>query len=249
MSHPPDAGRCGKRRTALNRTEPSLLALVTAAQAGDLAAREALVERFQPLIRSLCRGWPDYEEHYQETVCQFLELLRDYDLASPVYFGHYIKVKLGWRVRNYRRLVRRRTRPEAPFDHADHIVAAAPDLAERLDIQAALQSLSDRQRDVVVRSYWRDEEPTPIARDLGVSVRAVRALRLRAIRRLAEVLSDDRIAQQHSMLEQPVLARSGLAHGKGGARTASAVAFTDDGANRSNAATAVRCRRLREKGP
>ncbi|GIW06496.1 MAG: hypothetical protein KatS3mg060_1301 [Dehalococcoidia bacterium] len=163
-------------------------------RAGDLAAREELVERFQPLIRSLCRGWPDYEDQYQEAICQFLELVREYDAASPVYFGHYIKVKLAWRVKNYRRLVRRRTRPEAPLPDPEHVIAAAPDLAERLDVQAALSRLSDRQRDVVIRAYWHGEDSEPIARDLGVSPRAVRALRLRAERRLAEILADERKA-------------------------------------------------------
>lgn len=192
MSRPLSAGPCGGRSTALNRTELSVLALVAAAQAGDQLAQEALVERFQPLIRSLCRGWPDYEDHYQETTCQFLELVRDYDPTSAVYFGHYIKVKLAWRVRNYRRLIRRRTRPETPLPAPEEAVAAAPDLAERVDLEAALCHLSARQRDVVIRAYWRDEDAEPIARELGVSPRAVRALRLRAERRLAEILTGAR---------------------------------------------------------
>jgi RNA polymerase sigma factor (sigma-70 family) len=169
-----------------------LLSLVAAAQAGDRAARETLVESFQPLIRSLCRGWSDYEDHYQEAVCQFLELVREYDQARSVYFGHYMKVKLAWRLRNYRRLLRGRSRPEVPLPAAEHLPAAAPELAEQVDLQTALQSLSARQRAVVVRSYWQDEGSEPIARDLGVSARAVRALRQRAERRLAELLADDR---------------------------------------------------------
>ncbi|MFN8531966.1 MAG: sigma-70 family RNA polymerase sigma factor [Dehalococcoidia bacterium] len=169
---------------------------MTASQAGDRAARDQLVERFQPLIRSLCRGRPEYEDHYQEAVCQFLELVREYQPASQVYFGYYVKVKLAWRLKNYRRLCRRLTRPEAPLPEPDRIVAAAPDLAERVDLRNALMRLSSRQRDVVIRAYWQDQDSEPIARDLGVSPRAIRALRLRAERRLAEILDDDRSADE-----------------------------------------------------
>lgn len=123
-------------------------------------------------------------------VCQFLELVRDYDPSSSIYFGHYIKVKLAWRMKNYRRRIRQRTRPETPLPAPEHAIAAAPDLIERVDVEIALQRLSARQRDVLIRSYWHDEDAAPIARALGISARAVRALRLRAERRLAALLGE-----------------------------------------------------------
>ncbi|GIW11188.1 MAG: hypothetical protein KatS3mg061_2245 [Dehalococcoidia bacterium] len=36
-----------------------------------------LVERFRPLLLSLCRGQPEREDLFQEAVCQLLELIRD----------------------------------------------------------------------------------------------------------------------------------------------------------------------------
>ncbi|GIW11187.1 MAG: hypothetical protein KatS3mg061_2244 [Dehalococcoidia bacterium] len=45
---------------------------------------------------------------------------------------------------------------------------------------------------MVLRSYWEDQHAEPIARELGISARAVRALRQRAERRLAALLAPER---------------------------------------------------------
>jgi RNA polymerase sigma factor (sigma-70 family) len=165
---------------------------VTAAQAGDPTATADLVERFRPLLLSLCRGQPEREDLFQEAVCQLLELVRDYDPSLGVYFGHYLKTKLSWRLRNYRRAARRITRAELPWPEDDDPswVTLATD-SDHLALRLALRQLSARQRLVVLRSYWEDQHAEPIARELGISARAVRALRQRAERRLAALLAPE----------------------------------------------------------
>lgn len=166
---------------------------MVAAQAGDPEARTEVLERYRPLLVRLCRqyGWGDWEDLWQEASCQLLQLVDEYDSTGGVYFGRYLKTKLGWRISNYRRHIRQTTREDAPLD--DPLIGEkptpGPDEGERLIVREALALLSARQRSVLVRWYWYDDAAETIASDLGITPRAVRALKQRGERRLWELLA------------------------------------------------------------
>lgn len=132
----------------------------------------------------------DAEELFQEAACQFLELLDDYDPDGSVYFGHYIKEKLSWRIANYRRLAMRRWLSQVPI--LDDRASTGQDPQLNAVVAAALDLLPVRQRDIIIRVYWQDEPIDSIAAETGVSARAVRAMRQRAENHLRSILTRDR---------------------------------------------------------
>jgi RNA polymerase sigma-70 factor (ECF subfamily) len=86
-----------------------------------------------------------------------------------------------------RRIERRRGALAARFiDTAAHV---APSFSAALDaprVAACLRALSDRDRLVVLLTFYADREAPRIAADLAVSPGAVRAIRHRAMSRLRD---------------------------------------------------------------
>ncbi|MGI6469004.1 MAG: SigB/SigF/SigG family RNA polymerase sigma factor [Syntrophomonadaceae bacterium] len=61
-------------------------------------------------------------------------------------------------------------------------------LLERLALREALSKLSDREREVILRRYFKDETQSAIANDLGVSQVQVSRIEKTAINKLKEML-------------------------------------------------------------
>ena len=86
-----------------------------------------------------------------------------------------------------RRVARRREALAARF--MDTVVEIAPPAFAALDaprVAACLRALAERDRLVVLLTFYADREAPGIAADLGVSPGAVRAIRHRAIGRLRD---------------------------------------------------------------
>jgi RNA polymerase sigma-70 factor (ECF subfamily) len=97
-------------------------------------------------------------------------------------------------VHSERRLTRRREALAARF--METAEQAAPASIAALDaprVAACLRALAERDRLVVLLTFYAEREAPRIAEDLGVSPGAVRAIRHRAMTRLREcVLGGDR---------------------------------------------------------
>ena len=193
---------------SLSSPSADIEALVDRARRGDPAARDELVERYQPLIwRLVGRFRPytpgtglDIEDLYQQAVQSFLELIQEYDPERSNGFGPYLKTKLSWRLRNCLRAHRRRRRDETGYG-----VAIPAELAGRavthLEInwgvyevssprlRLALGRLSPKQKQILARLYGEGCRIEDLAGQLGISSRAVNGLRQRAEARLRKELS------------------------------------------------------------
>ncbi|GAB6985887.1 SigE family RNA polymerase sigma factor [Nocardioides pyridinolyticus] len=91
---------------------------------------------------------------------------------------------------SHRRL--RRT-SEVPSGAATAAEGAAPqhDPTARMDLLAALATLSPQDRAVLVLRYWEDRSVADTARDLGLTETAVRTRSRRALERLRPVVGAD----------------------------------------------------------
>jgi len=168
--------------------------LIGLAQGGDRAALAALVESYRPLMASAARSsrpakrlpTVDDDDLRQEAAKAFIELVREYraDLGPA---GVYLKRKLAWRLANYVRAERRRSGlrcalPSRPPTSARGKPApAAPGTRlAGVHLQALLRRLTPRQRAVIHKHHWEDKNTAEVARELGVTLQAVTALRRRA---------------------------------------------------------------------
>lgn len=167
-----------------------IAALVAAAQAGCVPAREALVCRYRPLILKLSRRRADLDDVEQRAVGHLLELIDAYRPDRGVYFGRYLVVHLRWRLANDARARRRRTYRDEPLDASTLPVVDVPDRVGWLDVRAAVARLPARQREVIVRAYWLDQRDAEIAREWQVSREAVGQMRHRAESALRRLLSE-----------------------------------------------------------
>ena len=175
----------------------ALQARVAAAQNGDSAATEALLEQFRPLLRSRIHGmwilvreelstleWADIES--QMTLI-FLTRLHAFDATKGVFFPHYIERMLEWDARTWLRAQRRGQ--ATPFSQLglmseedadlDDLLPAAPDDEARdvervLGLRAALDDLPPAQRVVVWGCCVLGKTEMQMARELGLSRSAVR---------------------------------------------------------------------------
>ena len=175
----------------------ALEARVAAARNGDNAATEALLEQFQPLLRSRSHGlwilvreelstleWADIES---QMTLMFLTRLHAFDASKGVFFPHYIERMLEWDARTWLRAQRRgQATPfsqlsalnEEGADLDDWMPASlddeARDIERVLGLRAALDALPQTQRVVVWGCCVLGKTEAQMARELGLSRSAVR---------------------------------------------------------------------------
>ncbi len=175
----------------------SLEARVLAAQNGDGAATEELLQQFQPLLRSRIHGlwilvreelstleWADIES--QMTLI-FLTRLHAFDASKGVFFPHYIEQMLEWDARTWLRAQRRGV--ATPFSQLgllgeegaelDDLLPVSPndearDIESIVALRAALDDLPDAQRVVVWGCCVLGKTEVQMAQQLGLSRSAVR---------------------------------------------------------------------------
>ncbi len=202
------------------QAESTLNAWAAAAQAGDEAARLALLRQFEPLIRStaawLWRGvlrsqlTNIYEraDLIQETQRLFLELVQEHTLRRGRSFTPFIVTMLRWRARNFlsqaqrRRMAGRRQRIDdeetlekvAQLGHALFPDPAAVAI-ERTVLLDAMRQLTLRQRRLLYLHYWHDVPVVQLASAWGVSQQAIRQALQRAHRSLRRHLVADTAPQ------------------------------------------------------
>ena len=175
----------------------SLEARVAAAQNGDGDATTALLEQFQPLLRSRIHGlwvlvreelstleWADIES---QMTLMFLTRLHAFDAGKGVFFPHYIERMLEWDARTWLRAQRRGQ--ATPFSQLGMMSEEGADLDDLMPVslddeardverivglRSALDALPESQRVVVWGCCVLGATEMQMARELGLSRSAVR---------------------------------------------------------------------------
>jgi RNA polymerase sigma-70 factor (ECF subfamily) len=186
---------------------------------GDPSAPGALLQRHRDRLRHLIvlrldrrlRARIDPSDVIQETLAEAAQKLADYVRDRPLPFYPWLRrlawerlVRLHrWRVRTGKRNVQREQLglplpDESAVQLADRLAwrGSSPSARllrdERRDrVQAALASLREGDREVLVLRYLEHLSTREIAAILGLAESGVKTRQLRALRRLGDLLGDD----------------------------------------------------------
>jgi len=173
-------------------SDEALARRIAASQPGLTDAEEAeLYRRFAPRVRLYgrrhLRNDAAADDLAQDVLLLAIERLHAGEVRRPEEIGSFILGTSRMMARAENRVARRREALVARFmnpatDHLPSSTAAfdAPRVA------ACLRALADRDRLVVLLTFYADREAPVIATDLGVSPGAIRAIRHRAIARLRD---------------------------------------------------------------
>ena len=132
----------------------------------------------------------------QEVMLIVLEALRDGKLRNPEMFVSFVLGTCRMTVLNIRRNAGRRQDlldryrndlPPMTFSPAPHL--------DRTQLQKCLQGLPERERSVVVMSYFDEQSATEVSSFLAISEANVRVIRHRALQRLRTCMSGGKVAQ------------------------------------------------------
>lgn len=159
---------------------------------GSTDAEEAeLYRRFAPRVRLYgrrhLRNEAASDDLAQDVLMLTIERLRDGAVQRPAEIGSFILGTSRMMAQSQHRVARRREALAAKFVDADP--AMAPFSVGALDaprVAACLRGLDERDRLVVLLTFYAERDAPGIAEDLGVSPGAVRTIRHRAIARLRD---------------------------------------------------------------
>jgi RNA polymerase sigma-70 factor (ECF subfamily) len=184
---------CGSNAVAASPQDVETDAmLVFAAQDGDADAFSELFRRHYPSIRRACaRKLRDLREADEIAQAAFVRAYERLDRCTgDRKFGAWVQVIANNLCVDHMRATARSTPSEDVEFDLDATTGNSPEDAlmrseQAKMVRAALATLPDRQRDVVVARDLEGRRPPEIAAALGLSLGAVDSLLLRARRRLA----------------------------------------------------------------
>lgn len=165
--------------------------LVLAAQDGDSDAFAELFRRHYPMVRRVCaRKLRDLREADEIAQAAFVRAYERLDKCNgDRRFGAWVQVIANNLCIDHMRASARTTPVDDPMGETESVGHSPEDMLLNAEqaamIQRALDTLPDRQRDVVVARDVDGRRPPEIAAALGLSLGAVDSLLLRARRRLA----------------------------------------------------------------
>lgn len=173
-------------------SDETLAQRIAGGPAGATDAEEAeLYRRFAPRVRLYgrrhLRSDAAADDLAQDVLLLTIERLRAGDVEKLELIGSFILGTSRMMCHGERRVVRRREALVARF--GDPAMSIAPPSLAALDaprVAACLRGLAERERLVVLLTYYADREAPRIAKDLNVSPGAIRVIRHRAIARLRE---------------------------------------------------------------
>jgi RNA polymerase sigma-70 factor (ECF subfamily) len=159
---------------------------------GSTDAEEAeLYRRFAPRVRLYGRrhlqNEAAAEDLAQNVLLLTIERLRAGEVRQPSEIGSFILGTSRMMAQSERRVSGRREALAARY--MERAVEAVPASMAALDtprVAACLRALAERDRLVVLLTFYADREAPRIAEDLGVSPGAVRVIRHRAMARLRD---------------------------------------------------------------
>ena len=171
-------------------SDEALARRIAGSLAGSTDGEEAeLYRRFAPRVRLYGRRHLQNEaasdDLAQDVLLRTIERLRAGEVRRPEEIGSFILGTSRMMAHAERRVARRREALAARF--MDTAVETAPSSFTALDaprVGACLRALAERDRLVMLLTFYADREAPRIAADLGISPGAVRAIRHRAMAQL-----------------------------------------------------------------
>ena len=172
--------------------DEALARRIAGGRPGSTDAEEAeLYRRFAPRVRLYgrrhLRDDAASDDLAQDVLLLTIERLRAGEVRRPEEIGSFILGTSRMMAHSSRRATQRREALAARF--AATAVATASSSIDALDaprVAACLRALAERDRLVVLLTFYADREAPRIAADLGVSPGAVRVIRHRAMARLRD---------------------------------------------------------------
>lgn len=173
--------------------------LVEEAIKGNKEALEEIIDRLQPLIISSIRKYynkgNEYEDLIQEGNLTILESLKDFDPSRGVHFLGYIKLNLKYLYLNKhkRKIHLSLNEPvgNGEVEAIDLLESKAKDAIDillederSLELNMALERLTERQKEVVLLFYMENMSMEEIGKKLGISYRTVVNLKTKALENL-----------------------------------------------------------------
>ena len=173
-------------------SDEALARRIASGPPGATDAEEAeLYRRFAPRVRLYGRrhlgNGMAADDLAQEVLLRTIERLRAGEVRRPEEIGSFILGTSRMMAHSERRVARRREALVVRF--MDTAVETAPPSVAALDVPrvaACLRALAERDRLVLLLSFYADRVAPRIAEDVGVSPGAVRAIRHRAMARLRD---------------------------------------------------------------
>jgi RNA polymerase sigma-70 factor (ECF subfamily) len=173
-------------------SDEALARRIAEGQSESTSAEEAeLYRRFAPRVRLYGRRHLQNEAAADDLVQNVLlctiERLRAGDVRQPSEIGSFILGASRMMAQSERRVAGRREALRARF--METAVETAPPSMAGFDVPrvaACLRALAERDRLVVLLTFYADREAPRIAEELGVSPGAVRVIRHRALARLRD---------------------------------------------------------------
>jgi RNA polymerase sigma-70 factor (ECF subfamily) len=202
------------------RKDPSTDVLLAQAAQGNRAAREELLERHRLRLRRLIglrldrrlAARVDPSDVVQEALMDAAAKLSEYLRTRPMPFYPWLR-SLGlerlialhrWHIRTGKRSVRREEQAlpplpeESALELAGRLCARAKGPSQQLalsqaraQVRAALERLSERDRELLVLRHLEQLSVREIASVLGISEGAVKVRHVRALERLRDLLGED----------------------------------------------------------
>jgi RNA polymerase sigma-70 factor (ECF subfamily) len=167
--------------------------LVGQISSGDREAEAELFRRMAPRIRLYglrhLRDEHASEDLTQQVIITTLEALRAGRLREPDKLASFVLGTCRMTVLNLRRGVQRKERLLERFG-ADLLAPVQPSIPnlDRDQLTSCVQSLTERERAVVVMTFYDEQTGADVASFLGVSEANVRVIRHRAIHRLRDCM-------------------------------------------------------------
>ena len=156
--------------------------------AGDREAEAELCRRMSPRIRLYglrhLRSSSAADDLVQQVLLKVLESLRSARLREPEKLAHFVLGTCRMTVLDLRRRSQRHEELLAIF--GDDLVPEAPPMPKLDDRQLArcVQGLNERERSVVVMTFYDEHTAAETAGALGISEANVRVIRHRALQQL-----------------------------------------------------------------
>lgn len=165
------------------------VARAIAAGAGTAGAAETeLYRRFAPRVRLYglrhLRDEDAARDLMQQVLLLTIQKLRDGAVRDMDMIGSFILGTSRMLAVNLKRRDRRREALLDAFPFEQHAVSAAPAIDDGQELEHCLAMLAERERTVVLATFYADRSSREIAESLGVSEGNVRVIRSRAIDRL-----------------------------------------------------------------
>jgi RNA polymerase sigma-70 factor, ECF subfamily len=169
-------------------TDGELARAIAARTEAAEAAETELYRRFAPRVRLYglrhLRDEDAARDLMQQVLLLTIEKLREGAVRDTDMIGSFILGTSRMLAVNLKRRDRRREALLEAFPTGPPFASAAPSLIDEHELEGCLSGLAERERTVVLLTFYDDRPSRDIAQTLGITEGNVRVIRSRAIERL-----------------------------------------------------------------